>query len=366
MKLAFLIFKYYPYGGLQRDCLRLAKFCADQGHEVQIMTLQWQGEQPDNLEIKIIPKRGFSNHQCAVNFANDVRPLLSDFDKVIGFDRMPYLDFYFAGDLCFAKNAREKHGSWFRFTQRYRNFCRLEKQVFEEGIKAKIFVLTEYVKNTYQEYYHTEESRFILTPPGIQLPQHNFETIQANKAKYQQQLSFKGQFNVLQVGSDFKRKGVDRSIRAMAALSPELKNKTHLYILGRGQAAPYEKLAKQLNIAEHIHFLGTKDDITVYMQAADLLIHTAYFETAGMVLVEALTFGLPVLVTESCGYAFHIARANAGMMVKMPFSQQQLNDNLQSLLDKSRLEQLGENALNYAYNTDLYSMQQRCLEEIKK
>lgn len=362
MKLAFLIFKYYPYGGLQRDCLRLAKFCADQGHEVQIMTMQWQGEQPDNLKVKIIPKRGFSNHQRAVNFANDVRPLLSGFDKVIGFDRMPHLDFYFAGDLCFAKNAREKHGSWFRFTRRYRNFCCLEKHVFQEGLKTKIFVLTEFVKNTYQEYYHTEESRFILIPPGIQPPQNSFATIQANKEKYQQQLGFKGQFNVLQVGSDFKRKGVDRSIRAIAALPPELISQTHLTILGRGEAGSYEKLAKQLNIAEHIHFLGTKDNITVYMQAADLLIHTAYFETAGMVLVEALTFGLPVLVTESCGYAFHIARANAGIIVKTPFSQPLLNESLQMILDKDQLAQFAENALKYANKTDLYSMCQRCLE----
>ena len=108
MKLALLIFKYYPYGGLQRDCVNLAKYCVEQGHEVHLYTMQWQGKQPKNIKIHLIASKGFSNHQCALNFSKTMQPLLSDFDKVIGFDRMEGLDFYFAGDLCFAKIAREK------------------------------------------------------------------------------------------------------------------------------------------------------------------------------------------------------------------------------------------------------------------
>lgn len=94
MKLAFLIFKYYPYGGLQRDCLRLAKFCANEGHEVHIFTMVWQGAQPEKLKVNLLSKKGISNHSRALNFAKQIQPQLKDFDCVIGFDRMPGLDFY--------------------------------------------------------------------------------------------------------------------------------------------------------------------------------------------------------------------------------------------------------------------------------
>ena len=49
MKLGFLLFDYFPYGGLQRDCLKVAGVCAGRGHEVTIFTRTWQGEKPERL-----------------------------------------------------------------------------------------------------------------------------------------------------------------------------------------------------------------------------------------------------------------------------------------------------------------------------
>ena len=46
---------------------------------------------------------------------------------------------------------------------------------------------------------------------------------------------------------------------------------------------------------------------------ADLLIHPAYNENTGTVLLEALVAGLPVLVSAVCGYAHYIAEADAGL-----------------------------------------------------
>src|SRR5207253_1422682 len=44
MKLGFLLFDYFPFGGLQRDCLKIARLCATRGHDVTIFTRTWQGE----------------------------------------------------------------------------------------------------------------------------------------------------------------------------------------------------------------------------------------------------------------------------------------------------------------------------------
>ena len=44
MKVALCLFKYFPYGGLQRDFLRIAKELKARGHEIRVYVQSWQGE----------------------------------------------------------------------------------------------------------------------------------------------------------------------------------------------------------------------------------------------------------------------------------------------------------------------------------
>ena len=61
MKLGFLLFDYFPFGGLQRDCLKIASLCAARGHDVMIFTRTWQGERPEKISVELFGLRGFSN-----------------------------------------------------------------------------------------------------------------------------------------------------------------------------------------------------------------------------------------------------------------------------------------------------------------
>lgn len=61
------------------------------------------------------------------------------------------------------------------------------------------------------------------------------------------------------------------------------------------------------------------------MSAADLLLHPAVQEAAGIVLLEAIVAGLPVLTTEVCGYAHYINAAQCGVVIPEPFAQEVLN-----------------------------------------
>lgn len=93
------------------------------------------------------------------------------------------------------------------------------------------------------------------------------------------------------------------------------------------------------------------------MAAADLLLHPAYQEAAGIVLLEAITAGLPVLTTAVCGYAHYIVDANCGEAIAEPFRQETLNEILRKALTQSSLRQAwAENARHYADTQDLYSL----------
>jgi UDP-glucose:(heptosyl)LPS alpha-1,3-glucosyltransferase len=64
------------------------------------------------------------------------------------------------------------------------------------------------------------------------------------------------------------------------------------------------------------------------------------------VIIEAMTAGLPVLVTDICGYAHHVKEANAGVLVGTPFKQSELNSALFEMLTTSS-DHWSKNALKY-------------------
>ena len=92
-----------------------------------------------------------------------------------------------------------------------------------------------------------------------------------------------------------------------------------------------------------------------FLFGADLLVHPAYSENTGNVLLEAMVAGLPVLTTANCGYASHVERAGAGWVVPEPFDQGRLNAALREALEGDRLEEWGRHGIEYGRSQDLYS-----------
>lgn len=183
MKLAFCIFKYYPFGGLERDFYRIAKACQEHGHQIIVYTMRWQGENTAEFSLRLLPTKGFTNHQQCLHFAKVLPQYLAkdNPDVVIGFNRMPHLDVYFAGDICYQKEARTRHSKWYRLFPRYRTYAALEKAVFNPEAHTEILLLTQNAKVDFIHYYHTPEERFHLIPPGVgtdignyPLTQHKF------------------------------------------------------------------------------------------------------------------------------------------------------------------------------------------------
>ena len=96
---------------------------------------------------------------------------------------------------------------------------------------------------------------------------------------------------MLQVGSDFTRKGVDRSIEALASLPDSLRHNTLLYVVGQDKPRKFEALAEKRGVRSNVHFFSGRNDVSELMAAADLLLHPAYQEAAGIVLLEAMAAG---------------------------------------------------------------------------
>lgn len=150
--------------------------------------------------------------------------------------------------------------------------------------------------------------------------------------------------------------GVDRSLRAIAALPADIKSHTRFILIGQDKPGRYISLAGKLGIADQFTVLPGRGDIPRFLLGADLLLHPAYSESAGYVLLEATISGLPVLTTRTCGYACHIEKANSGLVCDNPFSQGELNEKLVRMLTSSEREQWSGNGLTYGKQKHLYSL----------
>lgn len=369
MKIAFSIFKYYPFGGLERDFLRIAKACQQRGHQIIVYTMQWQGDIPPEFQVRLIQIHHFSNHQKSLKFAQALPKNIQQDkpDIVVGFNRTPHLDIYFAGDPCYQAQAIKKHCDWYQFLPRYRTYTLLEKAVFSNTAHTEILLLTPSAQADFIHYYQTPVERFHIMPPGIapdrMLPDNHAQLRRELRSEFN---ITDNQYLLLMIGSDFKRKGVDRALYAIASLPISLRQQVKLFIIGNGQAKSLLKLTQQLDIQNNVVFLGGRQDVMRFLVGADLLIHPAYQETAGMVILEALVARLPVLVTANCGYAPYIEQAQSGQLVTQPFTQQDLNNQLQHMLNKTQLQQYQINAMNYVNNTDLFSLTDQVVNFIEQ
>jgi len=171
---------------------------------------------------------------------------------------------------------------------------------------------------------------------------------------------------LLMVGSDYKRKGMDRGLRAIASLPPALRENCRVLVVGTAKEKPLRRLSGRLGLDADLTLIGASDEVPQIMLAADLLMHPARSESAGGVIVEALAAGLPVLCTAVCGYADHVLRSNGGLVISEPFRQEHMNQQLLEMLNTDKLQAWQQNALAYAASEDLYSRTERIVEAIEK
>lgn len=367
MKLAFTLFHYFPYGGLERDMLAIAKTCEARGHRVTIYTQSWEGDKPASIPVVILPTRGLTNHGRAQSFVKQFQTLRQQehMDLVVGFNKMPGLDIYYAADVCFAQKAYEERGWLYRLSGRSRHYLALEKAVFASTGTTHILMISPAQTPAFQRYYQTPASRLHLLPPGIKrdrvMPVDY--AVQRESLRRQHGLSADA-WVMLMVGSDFRRKGVARSIRALAALPDGLRQRAKLWVVGQDNSQRFIALARTLGVAAQVNILGARDDVPQLMWSADVFLHPAHSEAAGAVLLEAMVAGLPVITTEVCGYAHYVQQRNMGVVLTAAEADHQLADALINIAGQSATL-WRERAQDFIAHGDIFSMTEHAADVIE-
>ncbi len=360
MKLAFCLYKYFPFGGLQRDFLQIAQDCQRRGHEIRAYTLSWVGDIPAGFDVIIVPVTAITNHTRYKRYSSWVEKSLSEkpVDCIVGINKMPGLDIYYAADSCYEEKARTQRSWLYRHSPRYKHFAEYEKAVFGTDNEVEILMISDTQKPFFKKYYGTQEKRLHFLPPGIsrdRIAPDNAEEIRLRKRR---ELDIADdEYLVLFLGSSgFIKKGLKRALLAVQSLPKNTRDKTRLYIVGEDNEAPFRRLALFLGIRKNVVFMSGRDDVGELMLAGDLMLHPALDEAAGIVILEAIVSGLPVIATNVCGYGHYIEEADVGELIEDPFAQDRLNEKLLSLIQSNRQCEWRENGRRFSQSADIYSL----------
>lgn len=369
MRIAFCIFKFFHYGGLARDFYRIAEKCIERGHAVSVYAMEWHGEAPEHFNITMIPVRHWQNHLRVKKFIEKVEIELSlhDFDLVVGFNKMPGLDVYYAADPCYKEKTLGCSRFFYRLGGRFRYYSYCENAVFSMDSKTISLMISSVQMALFKKNYHTPDHRLLLLPPGIskdrKAPDNAVQIRSEFRAFYKVS---EDERILLMVGTAFKTKGLDRSLKALSLLPDSLRKKVKLFVVGEDKIKPFKKMVEKLSLQNNVVFFGGRDDVPSFLLGADLLLQPSYHENTGTVILEAIVSGLPVLASDVCGYAFHVTQADAGKLIPSPFNINNFSQLIAEMLTSSKKESWGINGLQYAKTADLYSMPEQAVKYIEQ
>ncbi|MGE4660603.1 MAG: lipopolysaccharide core heptose(I) kinase RfaP [Arenicellales bacterium] len=370
MRIAFCLFEYSPYSGLSLDFRRILKESLNRGHDAHVFVSAWHGAQLDGVPFTLLPAWRFaSNHTKNKQFHDKLKSELTRnrFDIVVGFNKMPGLDVYYGADICYVRRT-EQHPAILKLGRRYKRRKSFEAAVFGLESKTLILSLSERQKSEYQEHYFTPNERFHLLPPTLDTRFSPITDRAGAREKLRQELDIPVKDLLLMfIGSGFATKGLDRVIDALGSLSQDLQKRTRLIVVGDDDENQYRKQAERLKVSKQVRFLGgrSRTDVPKLLAAGDLMVHPAYGENTGTVLLEAIAAGLPVLATDVCGYASHIKAAGAGTVLDSPFEQDALNIQLAAMLTSPHQTSWSVNGQRYGRNPALYQMPSEAVDAIE-
>jgi D-inositol-3-phosphate glycosyltransferase len=183
-----------------------------------------------------------------------------------------------------------------------------------------------------QWLYELNSRKASVIPPGVDLDQ--FHPLDQTEARTQLALH-SDERHILFVGRIEALKGIDTLIRAAHLMVLEGSPEFHVQVIGgdveedleqlTSEMSRLRQLVSQLGLKENIQFLGSRRqrELPTYYAAADVVVMPSYSESFGMVALEAMACGRPVIASRVGGLAylvqdgvtgFHIQEGNAEEM----------------------------------------------------
>ncbi|UCC60806.1 MAG: glycosyltransferase [Dehalococcoidia bacterium] len=180
----------------------------------------------------------------------------------------------------------------------------------------KIIAATQKEKADLIHYYSAPQEKVSVIPCGVNLSL--FQSMDRETAR--RHLGFNGYNIALFVGRVEPLKGIDQLFMAMPSLNRDREFKL-VVIGGNDECEPelerLRNLSRDLNIQDSVVFIGTvrQEDLPFYYSAADVCVVPSYYESFGLVALESLACGTPVVATRVGGMESVVLPGKNGYLI---------------------------------------------------
>lgn len=220
----------------------------------------------------------------------------------------------------------------------------LEAARFAPQAGRRVVATSMPLKRECEAAYPASRQLLAVITPGTQLQQ---DTLTRGAAR--RQLGLPSDVPLLLfVANDYRRKGLDALLQALAKLPADV----HLAVAGNpAPSARYRPIAEQLGVAARVHFLGSQDDLAPAYRAADCLAHPTLEDTYAMVVLEAMAHGLPVVVSgpAHCGISRELHDGQQALLLHDPRDAAALAGLLRAVLEQPEVaDRLRQRGLEFA------------------
>lgn len=315
--------------GQGRINYELADHLARRGHEIVLVsnTLTPPLEDAPNVVWRPVPipggplARGLARYQAfALGARRVIRAEPGGFDivHVNGFTT------YFPADVNVSmfvhahwvrSSFYRLHRTSFAYSLYYRFSgavnARLEKVAYRAA--RRVVALSPMVRDSLITHVGVAPDRIAIIRPGVDADE--FRPRRSGEAdRLRAELSLPEEtFLIFFVGEIWtRRKNLDLTLRALAQLDGECR----LVVAGATEGSPYPDIAREMGIAERVHFLGHRTDVATLLRSADAFAFASHYDPYALVVTEAMASEVPVITAPSVGAAEAISNGKNGFVLR--------------------------------------------------
>ena len=345
-------------GGMNVYIREVSKRLTDKGFQVDIFTRREEQEVPSIIEldeglrlfhidagpIAVVNKNDLS--LWINSFTTNIKKIVENFDDDYALIFSHYWLSMLAGETL-AHDWDIPHIGMFHtlaevkleaLASEKETQVRLDTERRLIGKLDRIIAATSDEKEIMRIIYGVSEDNISVVPLGVgpDFFEEKLQSYAREKLKFYNEDKI-----VLAVGRVEPLKGLDVLIRAMSYVDPEMPYQ--LVIIGGDKAASAEisrlkDIAMQVGIAHKVKFIGSVDHskLPIYYRAADVVVIPSFSESFGLVAVEAMASGVPVVASNVGGLALTVEHGRAGFLIPQG-SSDQFGEKINLLLNDPKL-----------------------------
>ncbi len=205
----------------------------------------------------------------------------------------------------------------------------MEDNLLRKRQYRRLIALTSAVREDLLRFYQVAPSDVDILPNGFHPEEFNPELRSLYRRAMREHLGIPdSSWVVLFVANEWERKGLLPLMEAVAALGD-----SDVHIVAAGRLPPRYILgrASRLGLRGRVHVVGSTGRINRWFGMADVFALPTSYEAWGMVIVEALASGLPVLTSRTAGASVAVSEGRSGYLLDEPGSCEEVEHGLRRL-----------------------------------